>query len=38
MNLNKTDQTRTIQEIKDKIAIFVKERNWNQFHNPISNS
>lgn len=29
-----TDQTRTIQEIKDKIAIFVEERNWNEFHNP----
>lgn len=34
MNLNKTDQTRTIQKIKDKIAIFVKERNQNKFHNP----
>lgn len=29
-----TDQTRTIQEIKDKIAIFVQERNWNESHNP----
>lgn len=29
-----TDGTRTIQEIKDKIARFVEERNWNESHNP----
>ncbi|MFA5576603.1 MAG: nucleotide pyrophosphohydrolase [Tissierellaceae bacterium] len=28
------DQTITIQEIKDKIAVFVKERKWGEFHNP----
>lgn len=31
---NKSDQITTIQEIKDEIDIFVKERNWNKFHNP----
>lgn len=34
MNPITTDETRTIQEIKDKIAKFVKERNWNESHNP----
>lgn len=29
-----TDKTRTIQEIKDKVALFVEERNWNEAHNP----
>lgn len=29
-----TDGTRTIQEIKNKIARFVEERNWNESHNP----
>lgn len=31
---NKSDETTTIQELKSKIALFTKERNWNQFHNP----
>lgn len=29
-----TDQQTNIQQLKDKIAKFVQERNWNQFHNP----
>ena len=29
-----SDKTRTIQEIKDKVAIFVKKRKWDEFHNP----
>ena len=29
-----TDQTSTIQEIKEKISRFVEERNWNEAHNP----
>ena len=29
-----TDKTRTIQEIKDKVDLFVKKRNWTQYHNP----
>ncbi|NLY85803.1 MAG: nucleotide pyrophosphohydrolase [Tissierellia bacterium] len=28
------DQTTTIQEIKDKVAKFVDERDWNRFHSP----
>ncbi|NLV87980.1 MAG: nucleotide pyrophosphohydrolase [Tissierellia bacterium] len=28
------DQITTIQEIKDKIAKFVNERDWNKFHSP----
>ncbi|MDR7855643.1 nucleotide pyrophosphohydrolase [Tissierella sp.] len=29
-----TDKTTNIQQVKDKIAKFVAERKWNQFHNP----
>lgn len=29
-----TDQITTIQELKDKVAKAVKERNWSQYHNP----
>lgn len=29
-----TDQITNIQQLKDKVAKFVAERNWNQFHNP----
>ena len=29
-----TDQTTNIQQLKDKIAKFVADRNWSQFHNP----
>lgn len=29
-----TDQLTSIQQLKDKVAKFVAERNWNQFHNP----
>ncbi len=29
-----TDQTTNIQQLKDKIAKFVADRNWKQFHNP----
>lgn len=28
------DQVTTFQEIKDKVARFVDERDWNKFHNP----
>jgi dCTP diphosphatase len=28
------DTTTTIQVFKDKVANFVKEREWNQFHSP----
>ena len=28
------DMNTNMQSIKDKIAAFVKERDWNQFHNP----
>ncbi len=27
------DQHKTIQELKDFVAHFIKERDWNQFHN-----
>lgn len=29
-----TDKLTNIQQLKDKVAKFVHERNWNQFHNP----
>lgn len=29
-----SDTTKTIQQLKDIAAQFVKERDWNQFHNP----
>jgi NTP pyrophosphatase (non-canonical NTP hydrolase) len=29
-----TDQTTTISELKDLLARFVAERDWEQFHNP----
>lgn len=29
-----TDQTTNIQQLKDKVAKFVADRNWKQFHNP----
>lgn len=28
------DTKTSIQEIKDKIAMFVEDRNWNEAHNP----
>ena len=30
------DTTTTIQELKDKVNKFVKDRDWEQFHNPKS--
>lgn len=29
-----SDKTKTIQELKDIAAKFVKDRDWNQFHSP----
>lgn len=29
-----TDKLTNIQQLKDKVAKFVHERNWNQFHSP----
>lgn len=29
-----TDKNTNIQELKDKVSTFVKERNWEKFHNP----
>lgn len=29
-----TDQITNIQELKDIVSIFVKERNWEESHNP----
>jgi len=29
-----TDQITNIQELKDIVSIFVKERNWEEYHNP----
>ncbi|GFN34777.1 nucleotide pyrophosphohydrolase [Tepidimicrobium xylanilyticum] len=29
-----SDQSTNIQQLKDKISNFVKERNWEEFHNP----
>lgn len=29
-----TDKTTNIQQVKDKIGAFVKERNWNESHSP----
>ena len=29
-----SDNTTTINELKLKVAHFMKERDWNQFHNP----
>jgi NTP pyrophosphatase (non-canonical NTP hydrolase) len=31
-----SDGKTTIQKLKDEYAIFVKERNWNKFHDPKS--
>jgi len=28
------DKTTNIQHLKDKVSEFVKERNWEKFHNP----
>ena len=29
-----TDRNTNIQQLKDKVAKFVADRNWKQFHNP----
>lgn len=29
-----TDQNTNIQQLKDQVSKFTKERNWEQFHNP----
>ncbi len=31
-----TDKNTNIQKLRDEYAIFVNERNWNQFHDPKS--
>lgn len=28
------DKNTNIQELKDKVSTFVKQRNWEEFHNP----
>ena len=33
-----SDTTTTLAQLKDKFKQFVKERNWEQFHNPKSTS
>lgn len=29
-----TDKSTNVQELKEKVSVFVKERNWERFHNP----
>jgi NTP pyrophosphatase (non-canonical NTP hydrolase) len=30
------DSVKTVQELKDQVAAFVRERDWEQFHTPVN--